>query len=40
MGIHRHDVGRDGYPKVGGQAEAAVGEQVNILRHIGIACLE
>ena len=40
MGIHWDDVGRDWHPEVGGQAEAAVGEQVDVLCHVGITRFE
>ena len=40
MGVHRDDVFGNRHPKVGGQAKAAVAEQMDILRHVGIARLE
>ena len=40
MRFHRLDLCRDRHPKVRWQAKAAIGEQVDILRHISIARLE
>ena len=40
MRVHRDDFRRHGHPQVGGQTEATIRQQMNILRHVGIARFE